>query len=110
MENKDASWVSLARKIDRFQKAEIEKYNFPGIGFEEELKREYPEGSMAAQLLGFVGKDSIGKDQGYFGLEGFYNRELTGRPGILKMEKDASGRPILIGSQSQEEVVTAERS
>jgi len=106
LDNKDVSWVSLARKIDRFQKAEIEKSNFPGIGFEEELKREYPEGSMAGQLLGFVGKDSIGKDKGYFGLEGFYNRELTGRPGILKMEKDASGRPILIGTQSQEQVIS----
>lgn len=106
LENKDVSWVSLARKIDRGQKTEIENKNFPGIGFEEEMKREYPEGSMAAQLLGFVGKDSIGKDKGYFGLEGFYNRELTGRPGILKMEKDASGRPILIGTQSQEDVVS----
>lgn len=106
LENKEASWVSLARKIDRTQKTEIENNDFPGIGFEEEMKREYPEGSMAAQLLGFVGKDSIGKDKGYFGLEGFYNRELTGRPGILKMEKDASGRPILIGTQSQENVVS----
>lgn len=106
LDNKDVSWVSLARKIDRFQKAEIEKNNFSGIGFEEELKREYPEGSMAAQLLGFVGKDSIGRDKGYFGLEGFYNRELTGRAGILKMEKDASGRPILIGTKSQEEEIS----
>lgn len=106
LERKDTSWVPLARKVDRFKKTEIEKLNFPGIGFEEELKREYPEGSMSAHLLGFVGKDSIGKDKGYFGLEGFYNRELTGRPGILKMEKDASGRPILIGTSSQEEKIS----
>lgn len=105
LNNRAVSWVPLMRKADRFQKQEIEKYHFPGIGFEEELKRNYPEGSMAAQLLGFVGKDSLGRDRGYFGLEGYYNRELTGRPGILKTEKDASGRPILIGNHSQEEIV-----
>lgn len=105
LETKNLVWVPLARKVDREKKEEIEKLSLSGIGFEEEAKRDYPEGSMAAQLLGFVGKDAAGKDKGYFGLEGFYDRLLTGRPGVLRQEKDPSGRPILVGQRLKEEEV-----
>lgn len=105
LENKNLVWVSLARKVERVKKEEIQKLQISGIGFEEETKRDYPEGSLSAQLVGFVGKDAAGKDKGYFGLEGFYDRELSGRPGILRQEKDASGRPILIGKRLKEEEI-----
>ena len=35
----------------------LEKMNLPGMGFDHQYQRFYPEASMAAQLLGFVGKD-----------------------------------------------------
>ncbi|MFZ5366448.1 MAG: peptidoglycan D,D-transpeptidase FtsI family protein [Patescibacteria group bacterium] len=105
LKSKDLVWVSLARKVDREKKEEIQKLQIQGLGFEEEARRDYPEGSLAAQLVGFVGKDAAGKDKGYFGLEGFYDRELSGRPGILRQEKDASGRPILIGKRLKEEEI-----
>lgn len=95
-------WVPLARKIDRETKEKVEKLEISGIGFQEEEKRFYPEGSMSAHLLGFVGQDRSGQDKGYFGLEGFYDRLLAGRPGLLFQEKDASGKPILIGESSLE--------
>ena len=50
---------------------------------------------MAASLLGFVGKDSEGNDKGYFGLEGYYERLLSGEAGVAIQLKDALGRPIL---------------
>ena len=53
---------------------------------------------MAAHLLGFVGSDAKGQDQGYFGLEGYYNGQLKGRLGIISQEKDATGKPILLGN------------
>jgi len=95
---RDVVWVALERKIDKDKKEKIENLKIAGIGFREEEKRFYPEASMAAHLLGFVGSDAKGQDQGYFGLEGYYNGQLKGRPGIISQEKDATGKPILLGS------------
>jgi len=96
-------WVALARKIDKAKKEKIESLKISGIGFREEEKRFYPEASMAAHLLGFVGSDAKGQDQGYFGLEGYYNGRLKGRPGIISQEKDATGKPILLGNMKEVE-------
>jgi len=95
-------WVPLKHKISRDEKKEVEALKLPGLGFEEEQKRSYPEGSASAHLLGFVGSDANGAEQGYFGLEGYYDLELKGRPGVLKREKDAAGKPILIGEVKKE--------
>lgn len=96
--NPDIVWTPLARKISLEQKQKIEELQLKGIGFEPEQIRFYPEASMSAHLLGFVASNSQGNPQGYFGLEGFYDLELKGRPGIVRQEKDASGKPILVGS------------
>jgi stage V sporulation protein D (sporulation-specific penicillin-binding protein) len=98
----DLNWVPLAHKISHDLKTKIEALNLAGIGFEEEEKRSYPEGSSSAHLLGFVGQDIDGRDQGYFGLEGYYNLELKGRTGLVRREKDALGRPILVGQVEDE--------
>lgn len=103
LKREDLVWVPLKHKIDRETKETIQKLDLSGIGFEEEEKRSYPEGSSAAHLLGFVGSDISGGDKGYFGLEGFYDWQLRGRPGMVYQEKDALGRPILIGGFGQEE-------
>ena len=52
---------------------------------------------MAAHLLGFVGSDADGRDKGYYGLEGYYHLELSGRPGVVRQEQDALNQPILSG-------------
>jgi cell division protein FtsI/penicillin-binding protein 2 len=90
-------WVPLAHKVDSSTKDQLSKLNLKGLGFEPEAKRYYPEASMAAHLLGFVGSDQNGADQGYFGLEGYYDRELRGRDGSIQLEKDVQGSAILIG-------------
>ncbi len=93
------AWVPLARKISKATKNKVEKLKMSGLGFEEITKRYYPEGNLAAQLLGFVGENKDGNDIGYFGLEGFYNEQLKGKPGRLIQELDASGNPILTNDQ-----------
>jgi len=98
-------WAPLAHKIDEEVKIQLEALQIPGLGFEKESTRYYPEASMAAQLLGFVGSDENGNDTGYFGLEGFYDQALKGKPGSLIQEKDARGLPILLGSNKR---ITAE--
>jgi len=90
-------WVPLAHKVDTATKNQLDQLHVKGLGFEDEAKRYYPEASMAAQLLGFVGSDQNGNDQGYFGLEGYYDRELRGRDGSIQLEKDVQGSAILVG-------------
>jgi len=101
----DLFWIILARGLTEAQKKQIEYLKIEGLGFEEEERRSYPEASMAAQLLGFVGSDENGNPQGYYGLEGFYQRLLAGRPGRTSFEKDALGRPILLGKGFEEKAV-----
>lgn len=101
LNQKNVVWVPLAHKISPKRKEEIEKLKIKGLGFEKEEIRFYPEGSISAQLLGFVGKDINGEDKGYFGLEGNYDLQLKGKPGRLMTEKDALGRPILLGKEEK---------
>lgn len=99
--DKSKDWVAIKRDLDKTIKQAIEKLALPGVGFEQNFKRDYPEASLAAHLLGFVGKDYWGEDVGYFGIEGFYNKDLIGLPGMFKSERDLLGRPILIGTQER---------
>ena len=94
--SKKGAWISLAQKVDGDVKKNIEAMSIPGIGFEPEESNYYPEASSAAQLLGFVGKDDSGADLGYFGLEGYYNLPLSGKPGFLGRQEDVRGVPILL--------------
>ncbi|OGH05995.1 MAG: hypothetical protein A2W22_03665 [Candidatus Levybacteria bacterium RBG_16_35_11] len=91
----DLFWVPIAKEINIDKKNEIEKLNIRGIGFEQGYSRLYPEASMAAHLLGFLGKDDNGEDKGYFGLEGYYDRLLRGKDGEAVQIRDAFGKPIL---------------
>ena len=93
-----SNWVSLKHYLSPEEKNSIEEKKIAGIGFEDEFVRYYPESSMSAQVLGFVGQDAAGQEQGYFGLEGYFDRTLKGRGGIIRTEKDAQGNPILIGN------------
>lgn len=96
-------WVAITSGLTQEQKEKIDKLNLKGIGFEYQTKRFYPEASLSAHVLGFLGKDDQNEDIGYLGLEGFYNRDLRGLPGFLETERDILGRPILIGVQQRVE-------
>src|SRR5260221_893639 len=91
----DRVWVPLQANIDTSVKEQIDTLHIPGVGFQETSTRYYPEASLAAQLVGFVGKDSLGADKGYFGLEGYYDRQLRGRIGQTTIIHDAFGKPVL---------------
>lgn len=95
------SWVALEQKVSDDVKRNIEALKIQGIGFNPQEDSYYPEASSAAQLLGFVGKDGTGSDIGYFGLEGYYDLPLSGKPGFVGGQKDALGSPILTGDTAQ---------
>lgn len=77
--HKEASWyVPLKRltydEISGFQQAKNDNSNIKGVWFEEEYKRVYPYGSLAADTIGFTSTDN----QGSYGLEEYYNSVLNG--------------------------------
>ena len=91
----------ITNELTDDNKKEIEKMNLAGVGFEYQMRRLYPEASLSAHLIGFVGKDNNSEDVGYFGLEGYYDKDLKGMPGFLESERDIIGRPIYIGTQNR---------
>ncbi len=100
--NQDLFWVPIKRGIDSELKKIVEEEKIPGLGFEQEFERYYPEASMAANLLGFVGRDETGSSKGYSGLEGYYDRLLRGKMGSAVQIHDALGRPILARVDNRE--------
>ena len=57
---------------------------------EAESSRHYPEGTLAAHVLGFTGSDN----QGLYGLEYYYDDILSGTDGYYVYAKDAGGRAL----------------
>jgi cell division protein FtsI (penicillin-binding protein 3) len=81
-------WVYVKRKITPRERLLIEKAKLPGIGFQTEFKRFYPNRETAAHLLGYVDVDEVGRS----GLEGSYNSLVGGEPGEMMMLRDAHGK------------------
>lgn len=78
----DSSWyVPLRRltydQISGFQAAALENSKIKGVWFQEEYKRVYPNGSLAADVIGFARSDN----EGQYGLEEYYNDVLNGMTG-----------------------------
>jgi cell division protein FtsI (penicillin-binding protein 3) len=89
----DASFVYLARKVEDPVAAAVTALKLPGVFMMDEPKRYQPSGSLAAGVVGSVDPD----DRGVSGLELQYQKELTGRPGALLVERDPKGRDIAAG-------------
>ncbi len=84
-------FVWLKRQLPEKVMMEIRAWNEPGLGFIEESKRVYPDGSLMAQTLGFVGADGRGLE----GLELQFDKELRGGWKNVLLPRDARGRPLL---------------
>lgn len=82
-------FIWVARRLDADHANKIVAMNLPGIQTRLEPKRYYPNGPLAAHVLGYVGLDG----QGLGGVEQFYNAKIVGEPGRLFLEKDANGKP-----------------
>src|SRR5215217_8617562 len=82
-------FVWIARRLDADLANKVVALNLPGVQTQLEPKRYYPNGSLAAHVLGYVGLDG----KGLGGVEQFYNAKISGEPGQLFVEKDANGKP-----------------
>jgi cell division protein FtsI (penicillin-binding protein 3) len=85
--NRKFAWV--ARKLDHEQAEKIRALKLEGVYSLKEPKRFYPNGSLAAHVLGFVGLDEVG----LAGVEQFYDERIRGEGGKVFVETDAHRRP-----------------
>ena len=68
-------------------------YDFLGIRLVEEYFRYYPEGELAAQVLGFVNSTGNGE----YGIEGTFNDILKGKDGVFTSQLDGHMNQITVG-------------
>ncbi len=72
------SYELLAVKASSSTASTVEALNLPGIYVDQEPQRYYPLGTVAAQVLGFVGPNATtAGESGHYGIEGYYNSELA---------------------------------
>ena len=84
------------RNLSFETKKAIEGLNLPGITFESEKQRNYPNGAFASHVIGFVSEDEDEETHekvfsGKMGLEKTYNNILTGKDGLLRYQQDNFG-------------------
>jgi len=90
LRDRTKAFVYVKRKADPLQAAALRELALPGVGFYPEERRIYPQGTVAANVLGFAGTDNEGLD----GLERSLDKTLAGRPGYEIVVKDPGGRAI----------------
>jgi len=88
----DKPFVWIKRQVSSPEAEKIQALNPAGIGMFYEPNRHYPQGQLAGQLIGFVGRDSEGLE----GLELKYNDYIRGEAGSSITERDALGRRVLV--------------
>ena len=94
LQDKDKRYVILARQINKKQADLIEKEKIFGLGLQQGQKRLYPEGSLGANMLGYVNAAGVGQ----YGVEGALNERLSGKPGVRTSLIDAAGVPLSVHS------------
>lgn len=92
----DTRYAVLKKKLTRQQQAAIDELELKGVGTRSEPQRVYPQGTLAAQVLGFVNDEGEGK----YGVEQYLNTALKGKPGQLKAVTDAKGVPLVANSDN----------
>jgi cell division protein FtsI/penicillin-binding protein 2 len=91
-------FVYVERQADPAQAAALKRLKLSGFGFYPEERRAYPQGSVASQVLGYVGVDG----DGLSGLELQFDKQLSGKAGQETIVKDPGGRVIDVEHQRPE--------
>jgi len=88
----DQPFVWLKRQVTPREVQRVKALKIEGIGLSDEPKRYYPQGHLAGQTLGLVGRDARGLE----GVERSYDRYIRGRARSSVVERDALGRRVLV--------------
>ena len=100
LNKRDDPYEPIANKVDEETMDKLKELNLPGIGFERKYERFYPEGSLASQVIGFLGKTDDGGNIGRYGVEGYWQKELAGSGGFFSGAQSAAGRLISLAGSS----------
>lgn len=84
-------FVWIKRQVAPKEAEEVRSLHLEGVGMSYEPNRYYPQGRVAGQVIGFVGRDS----QGLEGIEAHYDEYIRGETGAPVIERDALGRRVL---------------
>lgn len=96
LDTPNSRYQVLATKVTRTQAELLKKENLAGIGFDAVTQRTYPEGELAAQVLGFVNTEG----KGVYGIEQANDARLKGENGLLKTVTDVRDVPLTIGDKN----------
>jgi cell division protein FtsI/penicillin-binding protein 2 len=88
--DRSRGFVYLERKADPRKAEKLEQLGYAGLGFYPEELRFYPQGPVAAQIIGYAGLDNVGLE----GLERSLEDTLSGTPGSQTVVKDPFGRAL----------------
>ena len=93
------SWYEVvARKVEEDVATAVREFKeeggYTGIKLEADTKRYYPNGSLAAHVIGFVGTDNTGLG----GIEAKYDKVLSGTNGYVMRSTTAAGTDMLYTS------------
>jgi len=95
----DERFAYVAQSVSPAIWRKVQELRLPGIYSEPTAERVYPQGSLAANLLGFVGSDG----RGLAGFESSFDQLLAGQGGQITFESGAGGRRIPTGDTEREE-------
>jgi cell division protein FtsI/penicillin-binding protein 2 len=90
-------YAVIADRVPNDVADRLQAQNLIGIGMTAQDYRTYPEGQLAAQVLGFVNADGVGQ----YGVEQYLDAELSGIPGKLAAKTDTNGLPIATADNIQ---------
>jgi cell division protein FtsI (penicillin-binding protein 3) len=90
----NSRFVVLDELLNDERLVRLDGLKLKGLATQPRLVRDYPQGVMAAQLLGFVGVDGQGLD----GLELQLDKQLHGTDGRVNFLRDSRHRPLWIES------------
>ena len=102
---KEDPYEPIEKEIDDKMLAKLQAYKLDGIHSVRKSTRVYPEQGVGGHVIGFLGTNEDGTQVGKYGIEGYFNEELSGTQGFIHAERDIAGRLISIGDRSVEPAV-----
>jgi cell division protein FtsI (penicillin-binding protein 3) len=84
----DKKFIWIVRRLEMERASKLDQLELEGVYSRREPKRYYPNDSLAAHVVGFVGTDEIGLS----GIEQYYNEKIRGESGKVYHEIDREGR------------------
>lgn len=91
---RDTTFAYIKRQVDQDIADALADREIAGIEFEQTMKRVYPYGNLASQVLGVVNIDN----EGVSGLESYYDEQLQGVNGSIVRERARDGSYIAGGA------------